>query len=129
MTGTKKVFVFQLVVAILAGLAFAGIYIATGDGYAANAGWGFLALLGLEKRIRGNDQVDERDKEIVNRASLVGYRIFWVCFGVGCFLAPVATPPYATIPAEALGFIPIGGYFLLTLARSIAGLALYSRGA
>ena len=80
-----------MVIAVLAGLAFAVIYFATGDGYMANAGWAFLGLMGLQKRILGNEPVDERDKEIGNRASLVGYSIFWVCFVVGCFVVPVAT--------------------------------------
>ncbi len=129
MTGTQKVMVLQLVVAILAGLAFAGIYFATGNGYAANAGWAFLSLMALEKRIRGNDPIDERDREIVNRASLIGYGVFWGCFVLGCVGVSLAASPSDSIPAASIGFIPMAGFFLLTLARSIAGLALYSRDA
>lgn len=129
MAGIQKVLVLQIVVSVLAGLTFFGIYLTTGNWNLTNAAYALIALMALEKRIRGNDPVDERDKEIIGRASLIAYNIFWACFILACVTVSMAASPSISIPAASLTFIPMAGYFLLTVARSITGLVLYARGA
>jgi uncharacterized membrane protein len=126
MTGLQKGFLFRIAVAFLTVGAFLGIYFVAGNPYAANAAWALLALLAFEKRVRGDQTVDERDEGIIQRATLFGYSVFWVVF-VSCSVVAAVVMSPGSIPAQWLVFIPLAGFWLLEVARASAGLALYGR--
>lgn len=128
MSGIQRALVFKMGVAFATALTFSGLFAATGNPYVANAAWALLALLPLEKRVRGAEPVDERDRDILTRASLFAYGLFWLCFVLGCVLVTVLSSEDATVPTAYLGFLPLAGYWLLEVARSAAGLVIYARG-
>ena len=125
MSGPQKALIFKLVVATLAASTFGAIYLVSRNFSVSNVGFAWLALLGLEKRVR-HGELDERDREISARASLIGYGIFWLAFVVGCVGFSLATS--AVVPAPIIGVFPMIGYWLLETSRSVVGLTLYARG-
>ncbi|HEX7699776.1 MAG TPA: hypothetical protein VF403_03615 [Kofleriaceae bacterium] len=110
---------------MLAASTYGAIYLITRNLSVSNAGFAWLALLGLETRVR-RSELDERDREIHARASLIGYGIFWVAFVFGCVGFSIATS--VVVPAPVIGVFPMVGYWLLEVSRSVAGLTLYARG-
>lgn len=124
MSGAQKALIFKLIIATLAASSFVGIYFATHNLSVANASFAWLALLAFEKRVR-RDELDERDRAIHERASLVGHGIFWLAFVLGCVGFSMAS---VTVPAPIVGALPLVGYWLLEVSRSVAGLTLYARG-
>src|SRR5512143_3249642 len=102
MSGAQKALIFKLIIATLAASSFVGIYFATHNLSVANASFAWLALLAFEKRVR-RDELDERDRAIHARASLVGHGIFWLAFVLGCVGFSMAS---VTVPAPIVGALP-----------------------
>lgn len=127
MSGIQRFLVFKIVLAFTTVAAFFGLF-SLGNPHAANAAWAVLALMALEKKVKGNEPEDERDKEILGKASLIGYGVFWVCFIFACVIVSVITSPTGTVPTVFFGFVPVIGYCLLEVVRSTAGLVFYLRG-
>src|SRR4029453_14687512 len=100
MATAARILLFQMVVGVLAALAFIGLYLTSKNPYAANAGWAVLALLSLEGRVRGGDELDERDQLVMSRSMLIGYRVFWIAFTVGCAAVPFVIAPAMTVAAS-----------------------------
>ncbi len=125
MSGTQRVLVFHLIVTALTASLYTALLLVV-DPYAANAAWACMALMALEKRVRRDEPIDERDQAILARASLIAYSLFWVCLVLGCTAVSVWRSP-DSIPAWWLSVIPMAGFCMLYLIRSTTGLALYGR--
>ena len=127
MAAVQRVLLFQLAVGVLAGAAFLGLYFATRNPYAANAGWSVLAVLALSDRVMGKAPIDERDELVLDRSMMIGYRVFWFALVIGCASVPFAVAPRQTVDVSLFTFIPMAGWCLLTLTRSTVGLVLHNR--
>ncbi len=126
---------FTLMVIIITVCLYLAIVACIGFHPAAMAAFGFTGLLGLtgligrKERKAGKIIMDERDREISQKASIVAYSVFWLFF-VACLMAPFFIyGPNAKItigvgvPALFVGISGIMVYFV----RSLVIVILYRR--
>ena len=131
MNPQQKHALFTLATMALTAAAALAIGAATGDPYAAMAGFAVIAALPLGRRLfsRGDTPArDERDDEIARRASLVGYAVFWLCFIGAGVLGPHYLGLDTAMPVRQLVLVPWVGVWILYVARSAATLTFYARG-
>lgn len=102
----------------------------------ARAGLGLLGLLGFlglggtllrkSKNARGA-ALDERDKEIMARATSFGFGSFWVAFVLVSMGTWAAMGMEGEVPVSVLPLSVVGGMLLFKLAESAAILWQYAR--
>lgn len=118
-------------------LAIAGIFgitlQATGDPIKNCAGFALFALVALMSRRllrRGQDLVmDERDKQILKRSTLLAYTVFLICFCACGAGLPLLAGADALIPTSYLAVVPWLGLWIVSVLRSGSILILNARGA
>jgi uncharacterized membrane protein len=71
--------------------------------------------------------VDERDKEIANKAGRFGFGLFWVAFVIVAVLISQIKAD-SLIPASLLSYIVFFGMIAICAARAIIILVLYRQG-
>lgn len=97
----------------------------------ALAAFGILGLTGLAPKRKGGSsetRLDERDVDILQRSSLIGYSVFWLTFVAGTMGLWALGGEHGSIPVDALPLFPLTGWMVLMLGRSLATLVLYARG-
>ena len=125
MNGSQKSFLFQFIVVLVAVAVCIIIYLLSGNIEASVAGWAILALLGFEKKVRGDSQLDERDNEIREVASRNGYTLFWAVFFISSLAGMQIFNQAAAIPVRYISHLPFVSFAFMVAMRSLSGLTLY----
>ena len=96
-------------------------------------GFGLLGLGGLAGLLfrKGEQKADERDLAIAQKATLIGGMVSYLAFIVATVgpLVYFIVVGRETVPVHYLGIIVAAGAMGLMVARSVAVLVLYRRGA
>jgi hypothetical protein len=111
------------VVGYLVLLPFFGPLVATGA-------FGLYGINGFAGLIGRGEQVDERDKNIVRRATLGGAMASYLAFIIGCmgtWFVVFAFRREDQVWVHALGTITMFGGIVFFFTRSVAVLVLYGR--
>ena len=132
MTPLQKLSIFDLVLMAAMAVAVVAIGLLTDNWQASMAGFALISL-----RIFGrmffkpgpDHSLDERDQHIVRRADLIGYRVFWISFVLGCVGIGAAVGFDVTIPVVYLAALPFPAAVVLMTTRAVSMLVLYGRGA
>ncbi len=99
----------------------------------AFAAFAVLGLIGLAPRLFYRKAgkrllLDERDRDIADKAAKVGFRLFWVAFITVAVLTALIMGD-GVIPASSLTYAALGGFIIIFIGRAIAVLVLYRQGA
>ena len=89
---------------------------------------GLTPLLALRWRGSREPIVDERDRLINSRSTVIAYSIFWVFFVLACMAPYTLYGAQAMIHVETLLVILTLSWVVLTVARSVATIIQYRRG-
>lgn len=131
MTSFRKYAFFQLVVAGLAAVAVAALYVLTGKVLASLAGFAFLGLSGLRPVILSDGESpvqDERDEAIQRRATVAGYTALWLALVAWGVAVPLSFGDSGTVPLSWVAPVVWVAWWLVACVRSVTILVLDSRG-
>ena len=127
MSGSQKVLLFQMGIAVAAAAAFFTIRWVAHNPSIANVAWLFMVLYSFTDRLRDKQPLDERDHTILRRAAFVGFAVLWILVVLTSITANVLVPE-ASISISALACIPMVGYLIFAIVQSCVGLWLYAQG-
>lgn len=134
MVAQQKIAWFNLAVLTAAVSTYIILWLLIGASPALGA-FGICGLLGLAPIVFRRDgrrhvAFDERDQLISTRATLLGFRIFWISFVAACMLiwgVIAYIHGRDTVPVDVLPLVVLGGWFIFMLAHSLALVIQYAR--